>query len=68
LDAPCDLAGSLSGAKIEVGPGRADNRRPGILRDHEASERRLAESARLRHIGFDKEWRPVAMQGLVDRN
>jgi hypothetical protein len=66
LDASCDLTGLLTGTEKEIGAGGADDRRAGILRDHEASERRLAARTRQRQISFDEERCAIGVQGLVD--
>jgi hypothetical protein len=68
LNAPCHLARFLASAEKKIGAGRADDRRAGVLRYHEATKRRRVGRARQRQICFDEERRAVDVQGLVDRN
>ena len=62
-----DATGIVAGAPVEIGARRSDDRRTGILRDHQAAERRRRLRALDRQIGFDEKRRAVFVHA-VDGN
>ena len=63
-----NAAGLIARPEINVGARRADNRRAGVLPDHQAAERRLRRRAFDRQVGLDEERRPIGVQRPIDRD
>ncbi len=63
-----DLSGLRAGTEIEIGARRTDDRRAGVLRDHQPVERGLRLLGFDRQLARDEERRAVDMQRLVDRD
>jgi hypothetical protein len=61
-------AASLPSAKVKVCSRRPDDRRTGILCDHNTTKRRPIDRARERQIGLDEEWRAISVQGVINRD
>src|SRR5262249_53571308 len=61
-----DATGLLAGAPVKIGTRRSDDRRSGILCDHQTTEGR-GSLALDRELGFDEKWRAVLMHA-VDRD
>ena len=67
-EAAGNLAGFETGAEIEIGARGTDDGGAGVLRDHQAAERRLRLRRFDRQFAFDEERRAIDMQRFVDRD
>src|SRR5260370_81778 len=66
-NAPGNRTGILAGAEVKVGAGRTDDRRAGVLRDHEATEIVLGACAVDRQLRLDEKRRAVDVNA-IDRD
>ena len=57
-----DASGIIAGPPVQIGPRRPHDRRPGILRDHQAGKAGNRFCAIKRQVGLDEERRPIFMQ------
>src|SRR5215470_46220 len=64
-DATCDPAGGIAGSPIDIRAGGTDNRRAGILRDHQPMESGIGSAVRDGQLRLDKERRAIDV-ALVD--
>jgi len=53
-DATCDPAGGIAGSPIDIRAGGTDNRRAGILRDHQPLESGIGSAVRDGQLRLDK--------------
>src|SRR5262245_24318122 len=60
-DATCDPAGGITSSPLNVRAGGTDNRRAGILRDHQPMESGIGSAARDGQLRLDKERRAIDM-------
>src|SRR5262245_20989694 len=64
-DATCDPAGGITSSPIDIRAGGTDNRRAGILRNHQPMESGIGSAVRDGQLRLDKERRAIDM-ALVD--
>ena len=66
--APGDPPRLIARAPVEIGARRPDDGGAGVLRHHQAAERRRRLGGLDRQVGFDEKRRAIDVQALVDRD